>query len=91
MYQYVIRFVYFFEFFVFFIDIYVKIYFAFYNLLVIDEYQVNKFVNELNLLIDFYVKCIFYLYYFNWKVLFEIRNWWQLNIGLINLYELNCF
>lgn len=64
------------EFPVFLIDIYVKIYLASYNLLVIDEYQVNKLINESNLPTDFHVKCIFHLYYLNWKVLFETRNWW---------------
>lgn len=90
MYQYVTRPVQTFEFPVFLIDIYVKIYLASYNLLVIDEYQVNKLVNELNLPTDFHVKCIFHLYYLNWKVLFETRNWWYLNVGSINSYELNC-
>lgn len=65
MYQYVTRPVQTFEFPVFLIDIYVKIYLASYNLLVIDEYQVNKLVNELNLPTDFHVKCIFHLYYLN--------------------------
>lgn len=63
-----------FEFPVFLTDIYVKIYHESYNLLVIDEYQVNKLVNELNLPTDFHVKMYLSLYYLNWKVLFETQN-----------------
>lgn len=63
-----------FEFPVFLTDIYVKIYHESYNLLVIDEYQVNKLVNELNLPTDFHVKMYLSLYYRNWKVLFETQN-----------------